>query len=95
MGTCGVGTLLLFYLLGPGVGKELKDHERPVETAPLGGLLLDLVQAGRAGEDRPASFLGRGGHMPPSRASCRKGKRLCPLMPGSDFVAFTVSLIKI
>lgn len=30
VGTCGVGTLLFVYLLGPGVGKELKDCEGPV-----------------------------------------------------------------
>lgn len=30
VGTSGVGTLLVFYLLGPGVGKELKDREGPV-----------------------------------------------------------------
>ena len=99
VGTSGVGTLLVFYLLGPGVGKELKDHEGPVAKGnpphPGPGPAVRCGSGWPCRGGRARLLRGRGGCTQPSWASCRKGKLVCPFLAGSDFVAFAVSLIKI
>lgn len=46
-------------------------------------------------EDGPASCQGRSGCMPASQVSHRKGKHVYPFLAASDYVAFSVSVIKI
>lgn len=62
MGTCGVGTLLLFYLLGPGVGKELEDREGSVAKGnrPPGGPAVGSGSGQPCGGGRAGLLPGEG-----------------------------------